>query len=163
MRTILTIFVACCGAAAAVMSCTEDSGSPKTTLDASTGGLDASPSADASRSDAVATDAQQGDAAVADANDAATGDANGEGGCPNEAFIKSTFTRCDASATHVGQFGDAPGVTCHAVCCTFGFSGCAYRAAQSGLTACDPPNPGDSGTCTDIFQTTWSSQCVCTP
>ena len=59
-----------------------------------------------------------------------------------------------------GQTQSAPGVTCSQVCSSFGMT-CSYRAGQQDYNACIPSNSGPSGTCGDVFQASWSSQCVC--
>jgi len=77
------------------------------------------------------------------------------------AAILSSFEPC-ASGNAVGQSAGIAGVTCAQVCCAFGFGGCEYRGSQAGYDACNPTSPAATGTCTDVFASTWSSQCVCT-
>ena len=84
------------------------------------------------------------------------------GQCSNQAMILASFQRCGSEA-RVGQSAFAPGVTCNDVCCAFAFSGCAHRATQGDLVACDPSAPSPTGSCSDVYQANWSSQCICSP
>ncbi len=77
-------------------------------------------------------------------------------------LIMQSFVACDDPPTLVGQIQSAPGVTCADVCCVLGFDGCAFRAGQSDFSPCMPNNPPMTGTCMDVFQAQWSSQCMCT-
>jgi hypothetical protein len=77
------------------------------------------------------------------------------------AAILSAFEPCD-SGNSVGQSSGVAGVTCEQVCCAFGFAGCEYRGAQVDYDACNPTPPPATGDCDDVFQASWSSQCVCT-
>jgi len=83
-------------------------------------------------------------------------------GAVDVARIGAHFVSCGDGA-RVGQNESAPGVTCNDVCCTFGFAGCSHRAAQASFAACTPGSPTPTGSCDDVFQDQWSSQCVCTP
>lgn len=84
--------------------------------------------------------------------------------CPGAdvALIQASFVKC-ADNVHAGQTAMAGGVTCADVCCVLGFAGCQHRAAQADFDACTPVNPQQSGTCADVFQPAWSSQCACIP
>ena len=64
---------------------------------------------------------------------------------------------------HAGQLAPVADVTCEQVCQVLGFQGCEYRAGQSGMEACTPTNPDQSGSCEDAFSEGWSSQCRCVP
>ncbi|MCA9720221.1 MAG: hypothetical protein KC468_36505, partial [Myxococcales bacterium] len=77
------------------------------------------------------------------------------------ALILASFELCDNPPQQVGQSASAPGVTCEQVCCAMGFESCVYRAAQADYDACNPPNANQSGSCADVFQPAWSSQCLC--
>lgn len=77
-------------------------------------------------------------------------------------LIEGAFTACEGSPGQVGQTAAAGGVTCEDVCCVLGFSGCSHRASQSGFNACSP-SPAATGSCSDVYGATWSSQCICTP
>ena len=88
-------------------------------------------------------------------------------GCPlstcggvDESLIKAHFLPCP-DGKHLGQVAPAAGVTCAEVCCVFGFAGCSQRAAQSSFDPCLPAKPAKSGSCADVFQDQWSSQCAC--
>lgn len=80
----------------------------------------------------------------------------------NVALIEASFSVCPATS-QVGQSAAAGGVTCEQVCCVLGFSGCAFRGAQADYNACTPTPTVATGTCSDAFGPTWSSQCVCEP
>ncbi len=74
--------------------------------------------------------------------------------------LRSRFEPC-GDGGRVGQSAMAPGATCEAVCCALGFAGCSHRAAQASFDACGIENPVRTGECGDVFQQTWSSQCIC--
>jgi hypothetical protein len=86
--------------------------------------------------------------------------APGAGGT-QDALVRGAFGVC-TDGVHVGQSAPVAGITCSDVCSVLGFSGCEYRAGQSGLEACTPVSPERSGACTDVFKDNWSSQCLCT-
>jgi len=82
-------------------------------------------------------------------------------GTPQQvAAIDAAFEPCP-SGDSVGQSAGVAGVTCEQVCCTFGFAGCEYRGAQIDYDACSPTPTAMTGDCDDVFQASWSSQCVC--
>lgn len=73
--------------------------------------------------------------------------------------VREAFVRCGDS-TRLGQTRPVAGATCSQACQAFGLK-CLHRAAQANLDACTPAAPERSGTCDDVFQPSWSSQCVC--
>ena len=76
--------------------------------------------------------------------------------------VRATFADCGQGG-RVGQRGSASGVTCELVCKVLEKKGCLHRAAQADYDACLPHDPERSGSCADVFQPGWSSQCVCAP
>jgi hypothetical protein len=125
-----------------------------------TNGPDASTSNDGGGSDA-------GDAAAEASSDSGTTEAGGDGGaggCKNP-VIGTTFAKCSVAVdggVGVGQKASVKGVSCNDVCCYFGYSGCVRRAPQLDYDPC-APFFGTGGTCDDVFEDTWSSQCICKP
>lgn len=81
--------------------------------------------------------------------------------CGNDEVIKKSFEQCGTDSGQIGQLTSAEGVTCEQVCCTFGFSRCLYRGAQTNYESCNPMPTTASGECQDVFAASWSSQCVC--
>lgn len=77
-------------------------------------------------------------------------------------LIESAFEVCPGTA-QVGQSAAAGGVTCEEVCCVMGFSGCSSRGIQADFNACSPTPTAPIGSCSDVFGSTWSTQCICTP
>lgn len=128
-------------------------------------GSDAEPMLDAEAMDADIPDAGPEDASLPDASppDASPPDASLPE-CPgaDRGLISRSFMRC-ADGIHAGQSAAAGGVTCAQVCCVLGFSSCRHRAAQADFRSCMPRSPSRSGTCSDVFRSTWSSQCRCNP
>jgi len=61
---------------------------------------------------------------------------------------------------HAGHSAPATGTTCTEVCASFGRT-CIERSGQAGLNACSPSSPPPSGTCSDVFSSSTSSQCHC--
>ncbi|HET6583000.1 MAG TPA: hypothetical protein VFG69_06130 [Nannocystaceae bacterium] len=76
------------------------------------------------------------------------------------AAILAAFEPC--AGAQLGQTSGVAGVTCEQICCAFGFEGCEYRGAQADYDACNPSPAPATGSCSDVFQASWSSQCVCT-
>lgn len=86
---------------------------------------------------------------------------SGQAACGGDpGLIASSFEVCGASSV-VGQSAPAGGVTCDEVCCNMGFSSCVGRGSQAGYDACNPSSPAMTGSCSDVFGSTWSSQCIC--
>jgi hypothetical protein len=130
-------------------------------------------STDTSTSTRGATGGSTDDTSGTGTTDGTTGDGTGSTtsettagpiDCPGAdiALIQASFVTCP-DALHAGQSAPAAGVTCTDVCCALGFSGCQHRAAQADYNACMPDDPQQSGTCEQVFQEAWSSQCRCIP
>jgi hypothetical protein len=96
----------------------------------------------------------------ASTGDSSTGDVLPDCGGVDVAAIQAAFIECPDPG-FLGQTASVHGVTCADICCAFSFAGCSHRAAQADFNACMPADPPPSGTCGDVFQPAWSSQCVC--
>ena len=79
---------------------------------------------------------------------------------PEQGDLRVAFSACP-DGKHIGQSRPSPGATCEKVCLAFGFGACVHRAGQADYAACSPKNPEASGSCADVFQPGWSSQCRC--
>ena len=75
--------------------------------------------------------------------------------------IMTAFEPCP-SGNAIGQTEGISGVTCEQVCCAFGYGGCERRAGQADYDACNPSPPIGNHSCSSVFASSWSSQCVCT-
>lgn len=76
------------------------------------------------------------------------------------AAILDAFEEC-LSPGYYGQSKPIAGVTCWDICCAFGIFNCSHRSAQDDFNACEPNAPRAVGSCDEVFQADWSSQCFC--